>query len=251
MKFCVPVPIMFPKMDFCEALRKIAKMGFEAAETYDWTKLDLDDVRRTCAETGVPLVSFCTTNFELTNPDSRPAWLSGLINSCAAAKRAGARFLITQVGQDTGARRDFQRESIITGLKAAVPILEESGITLMIEPLNTYVDHPGYFLWSSAEAFQIIRAVGHPRVKVVFDIYHQQVMEGNIIPNVTNNLDCIAHLHAAGHPGRHELQFGENDYKVIFDAIDKAGYQGLCGLEYMPLLDPVESLNTFISLYRQ
>lgn len=74
-------------------------------------------------------------------------------------------------------------------------------------------------------------------------------MEGNIIPNVTNNLDCIAHLHSAGHPGRHELQFGENDYKVIFDAIDKAGYKGACGLEYSPTLEAVESLKEFRRIY--
>ena len=84
--------------------------------------------------------------------------------------------------------------------------------------------------------------MGSPNVKVVFDIYHQQVSEGNIIPNITENLDCIAHLHAAGHPGRHELQFGENDYKNIFAAVDRAGYTGACGLEYNPLLDPAESL---------
>ena len=79
-------------------------------------------------------------------------------------------------------------------------------------------------------------------MKLVYDIYHQQVMEGNIIPNITKNLDCIAHLHSAGHPGRNELQYGENDYKVIFAAVDKAGYQGACGLEYRPLLPPEESL---------
>ncbi|MBO5299764.1 MAG: hypothetical protein J6B51_06780, partial [Clostridia bacterium] len=65
---------------------------------------------------------------------------------------------------------------------------------------------------------------------------------GNIIPNIVNNLDLIAHLHSAGHPGRHELQFGESDYKVIFSAVDKAGYTGCCGLEYGPLLSPEESL---------
>ena len=89
----------------------------------------------------------------------------------------------------------------------------------------------------------------HPFVKVVYDVYHQQVMEGNIIPSVTNNLDCIAHLHAAGHPGRHELQLGENDYHVIMDAIDKAGYQGAMGLEYNPTMEPTESLETFKKLY--
>ena len=79
-------------------------------------------------------------------------------------------------------------------------------------------------------------------MKIVYDIYHQQIMEGNIIPSVTNNLDCIAHLHAAGHPGRHEMWYGENDYRFIIDSIDKAGYTGALGMEYRPLLDPVESL---------
>ena len=83
----------------------------------------------------------------------------------------------------------------------------------------------------------------------MYDIYHQQIMEGNIFPNITQNLDCIAHLHSAGHPGRHELQYGVSDYRVIFDAVDKAGYTGACGLEYGPLLDPEESLRIARDLY--
>ena len=74
-------------------------------------------------------------------------------------------------------------------------------------------------------------------------------MEGNIIPNITRNLDCIAHLHSAGHPGRHELQNGENDYKAIFAAVEKAGYTGACGLEYKPLLPPEESLRETKRIY--
>ena len=157
--------------------------------------------------------------------------------------------LITQVGQDTGEPREKQHASIVAGLTAGIPILEEYGVTIMIEPLNTYVNHKGYYLWSSAEAFDIIREVDHPQVKMVFDIYHQQIMEGNIIPSVVNNLDLIAHLHSAGHPGRHELQNGENDYKFIFNKIDEAGYTGCCGLEYSPLMDPIESLKIAKELY--
>ena len=91
--------------------------------------------------------------------------------------------------------------------------------------------------------------MNHPLVKMVFDIYHQQIMEGNIIPNITGNLDCIAHLHAAGHPGRNELQSGENDYNVIFAAVDRAGYTGACGLEYTPLMPPEESLAEALRRY--
>lgn len=249
MRICIPVPCFFRDMDFSEAVRLIAGLGFDAVETYRWADLDLDGVRATCEETGVELLSMCTTEFRMTDPAYRKEWLDGLALSTKAARRVDAGKLITQVGQDTGADRRAQHDSIVECLRQALPILEESGVTIMIEPLNTYVNHPGYYLWSSPEAFEIVREVGHPLVKVVYDIYHQQVMEGNIIPNVTGNLDCIAHLHSAGHPGRIELQLGENDYGVIFDAIDKAGYTGACGLEYGPTLPPVESLESFKRIY--
>ncbi|HBP37981.1 MAG TPA: glyoxylate-induced protein [Clostridiales bacterium] len=249
MRLCVPIPCFFHHEDFLSAIRQVKGFGFDAIETYNWKNLDLVAVKNTCAETGVELISMCTTEFRMTDPALRSQWLDGLRASCAAAKKAGAKRLITQVGPDTGAPRTRQHESIAAALRAAKPILEDSGVTIMIEPLNTLVDHPGYYLWSAVEGFEIIREVGHPLVKVVYDIYHQQVMEGNLIPNITKNLDCIAHLHSAGHPGRHELQDGENDYRVIFAAVDKAGYTGACGLEYSPLLPPEVSLREAKRLY--
>lgn len=248
MRICIPIPCFF-KQDFVEAIYTVKSLGFNAIETYDWKSLNLEAVKNACEDTGVELVSMCTTEFRMTDEQFRKDWLSGLEESCKAANAVGAKHLITQVGQDTGAPREKQHKNIVTTLKEAKSILDTYNVTIMIEPLNTYVNHPGYYLWSAAEAFDIIREVNHPLVKVVYDIYHQQVMEGNIIPNITNNLDCIAHLHSAGHPGRHELQYGENDYHVIFKAVDEAGYTGCCGLEYSPLLPPIESLNEFKRIY--
>lgn len=249
MRLCVPVPCFYGDMDFADAIRKIGTLGYDAAETYNWKNLDLEKVKNACDESGVELLSMCTTEFRMTDPAFRKNWLAGLKESCAAANKVGATKLITQVGPDTGADRKLQHEAIVTTLMEAKPILEDSGVTIMLEPLNTYFNHPGYYLWSSVEGFEIVREVNHPLVKIVYDIYHQQIMEGNIIPNVTNNLDCIAHLHSAGHPGRNELQYGESDYKVIFAAIDKTGYSGACGLEYRPLMEPTESLIEARRLY--
>lgn len=249
MRLCVAIPCFFKGIDFCDAIRRVAALGYDAAETYNWQGLDLDAVRNTLDETGVELLSMCTTEFRLNDPACRALWLEGLQRSCEAANKLGVGRLITQVGKDTGAPREEQHASIVEGLRAGIPILEEYGVTVMIEPLNTYVNHPGYYLWSSTEAFEIVREVGDPHVKVIFDIYHQQVMEGNIIPNIVNNLDCIAHLHGAGHPGRNEMQLGENNYNVILSAVEKAGYKGAIGLEYKPLLDPMESLKVAKQLY--
>ena len=249
MKLCVPIPCFFGNLPFETAVEKTAALGYKYVEIYDWRQLDLASAKKALDDAGVTMLSMCTTEFRLTDPACRESWVQGIRDSCEAARVLGVRRLITQVGPDTGADRDVQHRSVVEGLKAGAPILEAAGVTVMIEPLNVKVDHPGYYLTSSAEAFAIVREADSPNVKVVFDIYHQQISEGNIIPNILENLDCIAHLHAAGHPGRHELQFGENDYKNIFAAVDRAGYTGACGLEYGPLLEPEESLSIAKNLY--
>ncbi len=242
MRLCVSVPCFFPGEDLCVSLRRLAALGFDAAELWGWRGLDLPRVRAAVEETGVELLSMCTTEFRMTDPALRGAWLSGLRESVAAAGELGVRKLITQVGPDTGAPREAQRASIVEALRQAAPILEAGGVTLMIEPLNVLVDHPGYFLTRAAEGFDILREVAHPLVRMVYDIYHQQISEGNIVPTVLDNLPYIAHLHGAGHPGRHELWEGESDYRFILRKAEAAGYTGALGLEYKPLLDPEESL---------
>ena len=249
MKLCVPIPCFYGNIPFETAVEKIAALGYEYAEIYGWKQLDLISAATALRDHGVTLLSMCTTEFCLTDPAKREAWLSGIAESCEAAAALGVKKLITQVGPDTGASRAEQHRSIVEGLAAGAPLLERAGVTVMIEPLNTLVDHPGYYLTAAEEAFAIVRAVGSENVKVVYDIYHQQISEGNIIPNITGNLDCIAHLHAAGHPGRHELQYGESDYRNIFAAVDAAGYTGACGLEYSPLLPAEESLAEAKRLY--
>jgi hydroxypyruvate isomerase len=249
MRLCCAIPCFFGNSDFSDSIKRAAALGFDAVETYKWEHLDLPKVKETLDECNVELISMCTTEWRMTTPEHRGLWLEGLEKSCRAAKFLGAKRLITQVGKDTGAPRELQHESIRDALIAARPILDEYGVTIMPEPLNTYVNHPGYYLWSSREAFDIIREVDHPHVKLIYDIYHQQVMEGNIVPSVTQNLDLIAHLHCAAHPGRIEPWLGESNYEFIFDAIDAAGYTGACGLEYKPTLPPEESLKQALFRY--
>ena len=249
MKFSVAVPCFFGGLDFCEAIKKCAALGYDTVETYDWKRLNLARVKSTLDESGVSLISMCTTDFRMNEPTYRDAWLEGLKESCKAARMLGVRKLISQVGQDTGRERAYQHEAIVDTLRAAKPILEEYGVTVMIEPLNLLVNHPGYYLSCAREAFDIIKEAENPFAKVVYDIYHQQVTEGNIIPTVRENLEHIAHLHAAAHPGRIDLWLGENDYKFIFGAIDAAGYEGHCGLEYRPTVKPEERLLKIRELY--
>lgn len=252
MRLCVPIPCFFPcstTEQFIAAIRKSAELGYNTVETYDWRMLDTAAVRAALDETGVELCSILVMENRLTTPACRDLWLASLKDTCEAAVKMGVKHAITQVGNDTGAPRETQHAAIVETLRAAKSILEHYGVTVMPEPLNTKVNHPGYYLTSAAETFDMIREVDSPFVKAVYDIYHQQVTEGDIIPTVTKNLSLIAHLHSAGHPGRHELWEGELNYKYVFDAIDQAGYTGACGLEYNPLQDPMESLRRSKEIY--
>ena len=249
MRLCVAIPCFFRSTPFEEAIETVASLGYDAAETYDWTALHMSSAKAALEKNGVELLSMCTTEFRMTDPAYRTEWLRGLRESCRAARELRVKRLITQVGPDTGAPREEQRRAIVETLRLAIPILEEYGVTLMPEPLNTLVDHKGYYLTAAAEAFSILREVDHPLVRLVFDIYHQQISEGNILPNLLPNLPLVAHLHAAGHPGRLEPWLGESDYRVILSRLSQAGYAGACGLEYRPSLDPIESLRLARELY--
>ena len=118
----------------------------------------------------------------------------------------------------------------------------------MVEPLNSAVDHPGYFLTSSYEGYDILEAVDSPNVKLLYDVYHQQITEGNVIQNVTDHIDLIGHVSVADVPGRHEPGTGELNYENVFSALDDAGYEGYVGLEFSPTGDSAEAIKDVRSL---
>lgn len=244
MQFSVCVSALFPALSVQQAIARVREAGYDRYEFWGWRGVDVPAVCRAQKAQGVLPAALCTSVFALNDPAMRDAYLRGLADTLAVAGRLGCRTVITQVGQTLArlSRRE-QAQSILDGLAACVPLLEDAGATLVFEPLNTRFDHPGYFLERSDEAFQIARAVGSPRVKVLFDVYHQQITEGNLIPTLTDNAAWIGHVHIAGHPGRHE-PFGANEihYPAVLAALEAAGYQGAVGLEYFPLLDAVESL---------
>jgi hydroxypyruvate isomerase len=129
---------------------------------------------------------------------------------------------------------DEKASSIFEGLKQAADLAKAANITLLLEPLNTKVDHPGYTLSHSAQAFEIIRRIGSPHLKVLYDVYHMQIMEGDLIATLTANLSEIGHIHVADVPGRHEPGTGEINYVNIARMLRTAGYDGGIGLECFP-----------------
>ena len=131
---------------------------------------------------------------------------------------------------------------MIDALKTLAKTCEAEDVTLLLEPFNTKVDHPDYFLDDYDLTVDVLKAVGSPKVKMLYDIYHAQIMSGNIVAFIRRNIQHIGHFHIAGIPGRHEPIANELNYPYVLQEIDKLGYTGYCGLEYWATLPDEESL---------
>jgi hydroxypyruvate isomerase len=237
--------MIFTEYPFLERIGRAGEVGFDAVEFWNWDNKDLPAIKAAVKEAGVGIAAFQSNlGGTLIHPDHRASFVAGIQKSLGKAQEMGApaMFLLTdELGDDRSVRFQFPElndeekyQSVLDGMKALAPLAEEAGVTLVLEPLNVHVDHPGYFCSHSATGLQLVRAVNSPRVKLLFDIYHMQVMEGNIIESLTNNLDVIGHVHVADVPGRHEPGTGELNYNNILRALEDAGYDGYVGFEFEP-----------------
>lgn len=248
MRFSICIDAVFGETDPCTSLETVKRLGFSGFEFWGWWDKDIEALAEIKDALGLQLTACCTRFVSLVNPSCRNAYVEGLQESLVVARKLGCPTLISQVGDELhDMSREAQQISLIEGLRICAPLLEEAGVTLVFEPLNTKVDHPGYYLTQSAEAFAIVDAVASKHVKVIYDIYHQQIMEGDLINTITANIERIGHFHAAGHPGRHELDCGEIHYPEILKAIESSPYTGWFGVEYFPLVDPESWLPTLHS----
>jgi len=218
--------------------------GLDAVEFWGWRNKDLDAVRAACGEHGVRVATFgLDTGAPLVAEDGIESLLQGTRDSIKAARQLEVSTLLCTTGNERqGISRAEHRRHVVSKLKAIAPLLEDAGMTAVLEPLNILVDHAGYYLGTTEEGLQIVDEVDSPRVKLLFDIYHQQISEGNVIRNLTENIAKIGHVHAADNPGRNEPGTGELNYGVIFRKLDEAAYQGYVGLEYRPSKDAALTL---------
>lgn len=228
-------------------LEKIKEHGFHGLEFYGWWTLgDLKQVAAAQERIGVGIIATCTRFFNLVDADKREQYLDGLRQTLEACDILGTRSIITQTGNEMeGVPRETQREAMIETLKRCAPLCEKAGVVLEVEPLNGLVDHKGHFLQRSDEAAAVIDAVGSPNVKLVFDVYHQQITEGNVIRNATQLIDRINHYHIADNPGRKQPGTGELNYVNILRAIGQTGFDGYVGLECGYTIDTDEAIRQF------
>ncbi len=245
MKYSACIEMLYQDSDFIERIRKAGKSGFDGVEFWLWQPKDIETIAGTLRQTGLEVCIF-QGNVEgrMIDPKDNELYINGVKKSLETAKRLGAKhlFLMTDILKEdrTVLEPPYQIsdedkiKSIRTVLNALKPFAEQAGVTLVIEPLNIYVDHKGYYLSHSKPAFDMVREINSKNIKALYDIYHMQIMEGNIIQTIKDNIDAIGYIHIADVPGRHQPGTGEINFKNIFKTLREIGYDGYVGFEFEP-----------------
>lgn len=223
-------------------LKFAADHGFAAWEDNGMKSRSVEEqerIARAMDELGMTMGVFVATadfgkvTFARRNDAVWEAVLNDIRSSVDVAKRVNAKWLTVVPGRyDLGLEWDYQTANAIELLKRCSAILEPHGLVMVLEPLNWFTNHPGVFLHKVPQAYQICRSVGSPSCKILFDVYHQQITEGNLIPNIDMAWDEVAYVQTGDNPGRKEPGTGEINYRNVFKHLHAKAYDGVVGMEH-------------------
>ncbi len=218
-----------------ERIEQAAAWGLRA---YEWLRPsgDFDAMRKMADKHGMVLSCMCGAGAiapgGMVKPEDHDKLVDDLKKNVETAKKLNCTRIIVLSGNERDdIPHEEQTQHVIQCLKRLAPIAEKNDVVLTLEALNPLVDHRGYFVCRTDHTMEILRAVGSSNVKMCFDIYHQQITEGNVIRNLSRNIRRIGHFHVADNPGRKEPGTGELNYTNIFAAIGKTKYDGFVALE--------------------
>ena len=233
-----------PLPDFCRAVSEMGLTAIDLLEDKDW-----ETVRQYGLICSMGYGGGGTIKDGLNNRAKHDEIVSNLEKSIPRAAKLGVPNVITFFGNRSGRSDTEAAENCVTALNRIKKVAEDNGVTLCVELLNSKRDHKDYQGDRSRFGIDIIKAVGSPRVKLLYDIYHMQIMEGDVIETIRQNHDYIAHYHTGGVPGRHELDgTQELNWSAVCKAIADTGFQGYIAHEFVPTRDPLTSLREAVAL---
>ncbi len=229
--------------DLLDQLRFMAERGFRSMEDNGMAGRDpgtqeaiAQEMTRLNMRMGVFVahqIDWQGPNLASGDADKREAFLADIRASVDVAKRVNATWMTVVPGRvDQRQEMEYQTVHVVESLKQAAEILEPHGLVMVLEPLNWWSNHPGMFLSRAPQAYMICKHVDSPACKVLFDIYHQQISEGNLIPNIEKSWDEIGYFQIGDNPGRKEPTTGEINYRNVFKYIHERGYEGMLGMEH-------------------
>jgi hydroxypyruvate isomerase len=241
-RFAANLTMMFNEVPFLERFGAAARAGFQGVEflfPYDFPadaiRAEIDRHGLTLALFNMPAGNWGAGDRGLAcNPGAIQQCRDGVTTAIAYAEALGCRQLHLMAGlRPPGVSDDAMRDTYVANVRYAAETLAAQGMTLLIEAINTR-DIPGFFLNTSRQAFDLMDAAGEPNVRFQYDVYHMQIMEGDLAKTLEQRMPGIGHIQIADPPARHEPGTGEINYPFLFDWIDRLGYTGWIGCEYRP-----------------
>lgn len=228
--------------DLIDQLKFMRDQGFTALEDNglpDRPVAEQEKIGKALADLGMEMGVFVATKdfsnptFVLDKPDVRDNFLKDVRNAVEVSKRVNAKWCTVVPGcHDERLDWDYQTANVIDNFRRCAEICEKTGLIMVMEPLNNRRDHPKLFLTRIAQGYAICRGVNSPSVKILYDMYHQQITEGNIIPNIDLAWSEVAYFQVGDNPGRKEPTTGEMNYLNIFKHIHSKGFKGIVGMEH-------------------
>ncbi len=244
--YAVNAEMFWKDLPFLERLNRIADAGFAHFEFWPYDNKDLNALADLCAARDLKPVQF-VAGWGLNSEQARNKLLASLPKAIAAAKQLNVKLMTVVAGNEIkDVPRNKQTQEVIATLREAAKLVAPEGITLILEPLNVLRDHAGQLVVTSEHAAEIVKAVDSPHVKILFDVYHQQISEGNLSGNIAKYKDIIGYFQIADHPGRHEPYTGEINYPHVLAEIQRSGVEAPIGLELNPQTDPKLALAAVI-----
>jgi len=249
-KFSANLTMLFNELDFLSRFEKAANAGFKGVEylfPYGWSKEQLvNELSKYGLEQvlhNLPAGDWQAGERGIAClPGREGEFQDGVGKAIEYAKALRCPCLNCLVGKKpSGVSPEKVQQVLINNLRFAASALEREGIRFLIEPLNDR-DIPGFYLVHTRDALRLMKEVSHPNLWIQYDVYHMQVMEGNLINTIQENLGRIAHIQIADNPGRHEPGTGEINFTNLFRSIDEMGYSGWIGCEYVPIGKTEEGL---------
>lgn len=227
-----------------DRVRQASALGLPAVEIWTWRDKNLDELAAVLAETGVVLQTMCVEPMGvLVDPATHGTFLSAVADSLAVAEKLACPYLVITAGDDRpGVPRAIQHRAIVDALRAAARILAGHDVTLLLENLNSKVDHVGTFLDSTAECLDIIDEISSPSIGLLYDHYHSLMMGERPEVVLAGRVELVRHMQIADVPGRHEPGTGGVDWPCELATLRQLGYSGRIGLEYVPTVQSVVSL---------
>jgi hydroxypyruvate isomerase len=249
MKYSICIENFYKNLSFEDKFAAARRDGFEYCEFWTWKGRNWRGVKKAIADSGMKIAAFSGDDaYSLINPAESGLYVAFLRESIKRAKEIHCRYLVihSDAFNKDGSAKEMDQPlsdevkflSMYKVLKTIVPFAEKEDVTLVLEPLNTRSGQPrahkNYFLEYPQPAFDLTRQVGSDKIKVLYDIYHMQLMVGNVIKTLEDNLDQLGYIHLADVPGSHEPGTGELNCGNILKALDAMGYNGFVGFELLP-----------------